>query len=258
LRALIAHGYVPVPVTGRGLEEVRERCRTYGLAAGVAEYGSALCLDRGERTVTLVGSDGDDAVRRVRAALQERDGVRLDPAHVHAVRAYRMGCDGRRQPLEAAEVAECLQASGVVGAIEAIQGENQTDLVASGVDKGAGLRALVDALEASGGGRTEVALAVGDTAADAPMLALARSAFVPAHATPEAMVAGAKRVRRPYQAGLALAVAQLLGHRPGTCARCSVGHQTTERELLLDLLSISEDGLRGLTLQTIKLGARLR
>jgi hydroxymethylpyrimidine pyrophosphatase-like HAD family hydrolase/adenine/guanine phosphoribosyltransferase-like PRPP-binding protein len=258
LRALIAHGYVPVPVTGRGLEEVRERCRAYGVAAGVAEYGSALCLDGGERTVTLVGPDGDDAVRRVRAALQERDGVRLDPAYVHAVRAYRMGSDGRRRPLEAAELTECLQAAGVAGAIEAIQGDNQTDLVASGVDKGAGLRALLDALAGSGDGRAEVALAVGDTAADAPMLALARSAFVPAHATPEAMVAGAKRVRRPYQAGLALAVAELLGHRPGSCARCRVGQQTTERELLLDLLSISEDGLRGLTLQTIKLGAGLR
>jgi hypothetical protein len=139
-----------------------------------------------------------------------------------------------------------------------IQGENQTDLVASGVDKGAGLRALVDTLAGSGDGRAEVALAVGDTAADAPMLVLARCAFVPAHATPQAMVAGAKRTRRPYQAGLALAVAELLGHRPGTCARCQVGQQTTERKLLLDLLSISEDGLRGLTLQTIKIGARLR
>jgi hydroxymethylpyrimidine pyrophosphatase-like HAD family hydrolase len=258
LRALIAHGYVPVPVTGRGLEEVRERCRTYGVAAGVAEYGSALCLDGGESTVTLVGPDGDAAVRRVRAVLQERDGVRLDPAYVYAVRAYRMGSEGRRRPLDAAEVTECLQAAGVAGAIEAIQGENQTDLVASGVDKGAGLRALVDSLAGSGDGRAEVALAVGDTAADAPMLALARSAFVPAHAAPEAMVAGAKRVRRPYQAGLALAVAELLGHRPGSCARCRVGQQTTERELLLDLLSISEDGLRGLTRQTIKLGARLR
>jgi len=259
LRALIAHEYLPVPVTGRGLEEVRDRCRAYGLVAGVAEYGSALCLDGGERTVTLVGTDGDAALRRVRAALQERDGVRLDPAFVHAVRAYRLGTDGRRRPLDVPEVTECLQAAGVAGAIEAIHGESQTDLVASGVNKGAGLLALVDALAADGGNRRpEIALAVGDTAADAPMLSLARSAFVPAHAAPEAMVARAKRVRRPYQAGLALAVAELLGHRPGGCARCRVGQQTTERGLLLDLLSVAEDGRRGLALRTIKLGARLR
>jgi hypothetical protein len=72
------------------------------------------------------------------------------------------------------------------------------------------------------------------------------------------MVARVKRVRRPYQAGLSLAVAQLLGHRPGGCARCRVGPQTTERRLLLDLLSVAEDGRRGLALRTIKLGARLR
>jgi len=259
LRALIAHGYLPVPVTGRGLEEVRERCRAYRLVAGVAEYGSALCLEGGERIVTLVGTDGHAALRRVRAALQERDGVRLDPAHVHAVRAYRMGIDGRRRPLGAAEVSQCLQAVGVAGAIEVIQGESQTDLVASGINKGTGLRALVDALARNGGsGRPEIALAVGDTAADAPMLALARAAFVPAHAAPEAMVASVKRVRRPYQAGLALAVAELLGHRPGACERCRVAQQTTGRELLLDLLSVPEDGLRGLVLGTIKLGAKLR
>jgi hydroxymethylpyrimidine pyrophosphatase-like HAD family hydrolase len=259
LRALIAHGYMPVPVSGRGLEEVRDRCRAYGLVAGVAEYGSALVLDRGERIVTLVGAEGDAAARRVRDVLRRRDGVRLDPAYAHAVRAYRIAAGGQRRPLDANEVTECVQAAGVGGAIRAIRGDNQTDLVVSGVDKGTGLRALVDALADSGGdGRPEIALAVGDTAADAPMLALARSAFVPAHASPEAMVVGARRVRRPYQAGLALAVGQLLGHRPGGCACCRLPPETTERQLMLDLLSVAEDGRRGLALRAMKLGATLR
>src|SRR5439155_4982851 len=259
LRALMAHGYLPVPVTGRSLVEVRERCRAYGVVAGVAEYGSALCLDGGESTIALVDADGDAAVGRVRAALQERDGVRLDPAYVHAVRAYRIGPDGGRRPLGAAEARECLRLPGVAGAVEAIQGESQTDFIASGINKGAGLLALVDALAGrSGDGRPEIALAVGDTAADASMLALARSAFVPAHAAPGARAPGAKRVRRPYQAGLALAVAELLGHRPGGCARCRVAQQTDEQELLVDLLSVAEDGLRGLALRTIKLEAKLR
>jgi pyrimidine operon attenuation protein/uracil phosphoribosyltransferase len=259
LRALIAHGYIPVPVTGRGLEEVRDRCRAYGLVAGVAEYGSALCLDGGERVVTLVGADGDRAMRRVRAALRERDGVCLDPAYVHAARAYRVAADGRRRPLAVGEVTECLRAAGAAGAVEAIQGDCQTDFVVRGTNKGAGLLALVDALADNGGnGRSEIALAVGDTGADAPMLALAQSAFVPAHAAREAMVAGAERVRGSYQVGLAFAVARLIGHRPGGCPRCRVAQQTTERELLLDLLSVAEGGLRGLALRTIKLGARLR
>jgi hydroxymethylpyrimidine pyrophosphatase-like HAD family hydrolase len=259
LRALIAHGYSPVAVSGRGLAEVRERCRAYGLAAGVAEYGSALCLDGGERVVTLVGADGHGALGRLRAALQERDGVHLDPAHVHALRAYRVGADSRRRPLDVEEVSECLHASGTAGAIEAIRGDSQTDLVASGIDKGTGLTALVDALAAGhGDGRPEVVLAVGDTAADAPMLALARSAFVPAHASGAAMIAGARRVRRRYQPGLALAVAELLGHHPGGCPRCRVPRQTSDGQLLLDLLSISEDGRRGIAARTLQLAARLR
>ncbi len=262
LRALIAHGYRPVLVTGRGLEEVRDRCRAYGLSAGVAEYGSALCLDGGERTVGLVKDDLAPALRRLRATLHERDGVRLDPAYAHAVRAYRVGSNGRRRPLRPAEVADCVEASGAADSVRVIPGGSQTDFVAAGIHKGAGLRALVQAL---GGDerepspvRAEIALAVGDTASDAPMLALARAAFVPSHAAAQATATGARRVRRPYQAGLSLAVADLLGHRPGGCACCRVPQQTAERELLLDLFSIAEDGRRGLALGTLRLASKLR
>jgi hypothetical protein len=67
---------------------------------------------------------------------------------------------------------------------------------------------------------SEIALAVGDTASDVSMLALGRSAFVPAHAGDAAMASNAVRLRSPYQAGLSLAVAELLGHRHGGCSRC--------------------------------------
>jgi hypothetical protein len=255
LRALIAHGYRPVPVTGRGLEEVSDRCRSYGLAGGVAEYGSVICLDGGDRAVALVGLDGAAALRRLRATLQARDGVCLDPAYAHAVRAYRVGNGGRRLPLRTSEVTGCLEASGVTGAVRAIPGESQTDFVALGVDKGGGLRALAAELAADA---QQIALAVGDTAADPPMLALARAAFVPAHATAEAMTTGARRVRRPYQAGLALAVGELLGHRPGGCELCRVAGSTPSRELLLELLSIPESGRRGLAMRTLRLALRSR
>lgn len=255
LRALIAHGYRPVPVTGRGLEEVRDRCRSYGLAGGVAEYGSVICLDGGERTVALVGPDGAAALRRLRAALQARDGVDLDPAFAHAVRAYRRDPEGRRRPLGPAEVTGCLEAAGTTGVVRAIPGDSQTDFVAVEVDKGVGLRAL--AAELAGDAR-QIAFAVGDTAADAPMLALARAAFVPSHAAPEAATTGAQRVARPYQAGLALAVAELLGHSPGGCELCRVAGMTPPRKLLLELLSIPESGRRGLALGTLRLALRHR
>ncbi len=261
LRALIAHGYRPVPVTGRGLDEVRDRCRAYGLVGGVAEYGSAMCLDAGERTVSLLNSASTMVMERLRAILRERDGVRLDPAYAHAVRAYRIGADGTRRPLAAREIAECVQACGGADAIRAIAGQGQTDFVPASVDKGTGLRALISALgdaEASRAGRPELALAVGDTAADAPMLALGARAFAPAHAAQAATAAGATRVSRPYQAGFSQAVGELLGHRPGGCGCCRVPEATAEGELLLDLLSIAEDGPRGLMPGALKLAWKLR
>jgi hydroxymethylpyrimidine pyrophosphatase-like HAD family hydrolase len=249
LRALIAHRHRPVLVTGRGLEEVRDRCRSYGLTAGVAEYGSVLCLDGGARTVVLVDDQHNAALRRLRAALSERDGVTLDPAYAHALRAYRLGANGYRRPLSAAEVAECLNASATTGMVQVIQGAGQSDFVAAGIDKGIGLRTLADALGGEGGKPaavgSQIALAVGDTSSDAPMLALGEAALVPAQAPAEALASGALRLRRSYQAGLSLAVEQLIGHRPGRCACCRIAPEAPRRRLLIDLFSIAEAGPRG-------------
>jgi hypothetical protein len=90
------------------------------------------------------------------------------------------------------------------------------------------------------------------------MLALGRAAFVPAHAGAEAMASGAARLRRPYQVGLSLAVAELLGHRPGGCARCRLARETSERRLLLDLFSFAEDGSRGLVPRALRFATTSR
>jgi hydroxymethylpyrimidine pyrophosphatase-like HAD family hydrolase len=258
LRALFAHGFRPVVVTGRGLAEVRDRCRAYALAGGVAEYGSVIWVDGGQGAARLLSTEAAAALRRLRAVLRECEGVRLDPAFSCAVRAYRIDGQGGRRPLGSQEVAECLDASGGTGTIRAIPGDSQTDFVAVGVDKGKGLRALIGALEAHQRDPHElrVSLAVGDTAADAPMLALASAAFVPAHAAPTATSTGARRVARPYQAGLYRAVAELLGHEPGSCRRCRVTGGPHDRDLLLDLLSVAEDGPRGLAAGAIRLAWR--
>ncbi len=58
LRALIAHGYRPVLVTGRSIGEVVERCHAYGLAGGVAEYGSATYLVDGNVTTPVTSARG--------------------------------------------------------------------------------------------------------------------------------------------------------------------------------------------------------
>jgi hypothetical protein len=194
LRALIAHGYRPVPVTGRGVVEVRERCQSYGLAAGVAEHGSAVYLDDGARVLTLVDEAPAAALRRLRAALLEHDGVRLDPTHLHSVRAYRLS-GGSPGALSDAVAAASIAAAGADGMIRVRPGDRQTDFIAAGVGTERALQALRDALG--------------------------------------------------EPADLARAVAPLIGHPPGWCACCRPGRATPERELLLDLFSIAEDGPRG-------------
>jgi hydroxymethylpyrimidine pyrophosphatase-like HAD family hydrolase len=262
LRALLAHGYQPVVVTGRGIDEVRDRCRIYGLQAGVAEYGSAIWVQRDERATRLIDRDTAAALDRLRAILEQREGVQLDPAFKHAVRAYCVRADGQRRPLDAAEVGECLEAAAAAGAVRAIPGYSQTDFAPVAVDKGTGLRALARVLQADDHGCStdglEIALAVGDTAADAPMLALASAAFTPAHAVPAATRTGARRLGRPYQAGLYVAVGELLGHEPGSCPCCRVPPPTRERDLLLDLLSVTEDGHSRLPLKALRLAWKLR
>ncbi|HET8977065.1 MAG TPA: hypothetical protein VFN87_02845 [Solirubrobacteraceae bacterium] len=264
LRALRAHGYVVVPVTGRGREEVRDRCRAYGLIAGVAEYGAVLCLDGGTRAVCLLDEDARHALDRLRESLRAREpeGIRLDPAFAHAVRAYRLGPGGARRPLTSAEADACLTAGGPAARarLRAIRGDSQTDFVAAAVDKGTGVRALLAALaeDPAFGGRPDLALAVGDSAADVPMLTLGRAAYVPAHAPAAASAAGARRTTRPYQAGLAQAVGALLGHPPGGCEQCRAPQAGAAGDLLLDLLSVSEGGRRGLVPAALRVAWRLR
>ncbi len=255
LRALIAHGFRPVLATGRSVGEVADRCRAYGLEAGVAEYGAALCLDGGARVIGLVDEPGVGALARLRSELRAREGVRLDRAFRYAVRAYRIGDGGRRRPLEDTETADCLRSCGADGGVRAIVGDSQTDFVDAAVDKGSGLRALTAAL-----GIVEdrpIAVAVGDTSADAPMLALAHAAFVPGHAHALAARTGARRVRRPYQAGLAEAVGQVLGHPPGGCPSCRLPRPLGDRALLLDLLSVAGDGRARLAIRAARLARRV-
>jgi hypothetical protein len=51
----------------------------------------------------------------------------------------------------------------------------------------------------------------------------------------------------PYQTGLADAVGELLGHRPGTCSRCAVPALPADTRTLLRLLRVPE-GSRAQTL----------
>lgn len=254
LRALLSHGYRPLLASGRSAAEIVERCRAYGLAGGVAEYGAVTYDTQEDRLRVLLSPDQGGRLDRLRAGLVTIEGVHVDPEYRYSVRAFRYARGGRRVRLDAATSARAL--SGVArGEIAVIDGEGQTDFVVRAIDKGVGLRALTSALGSAHDARP-LAFAVGDTAADLPAFDLAAVAFAPANATAAARSAGVTVLRRAYQAGLEEAVRTVLGHRPGGCIRCRGPRLTDERELLLRVLGAQERGRLGMGMQGMRLAVR--
>ena len=116
------------------------------------------------------------------------------PDYGYAVRAYRRDPSGRRRGLLPETASLAIEQAAGEGRLRAIQGDSQTDFVPVGIDKGVGLRALVAALEPSTSvSQVPVALAVGDTVSDLPLLACARLGLAPAHADAAVQRAGARR-----------------------------------------------------------------
>ncbi|MDX6628446.1 MAG: hypothetical protein QOH00_692, partial [Gaiellales bacterium] len=241
LRALIAHGYCPVLVSGRSAGEVADRCRSYGLAGGVAEYGAVVYTTEPEQSEGLLPDADRALLERARAALADFEEAHVDEGYRHAVRAFAEDERGRRGPLARRIADSVVTASGDPKRIRAIVGESQTDFIA-GVDKGVGVRALAGRLGRQERGEPALAFAVGDTAADLPMLREARLAFAPAHAGDDVRRAGVEIMTAPYQPGLALAVGRLLGHEPGACPVCRPPRLSAGAELLVGLLSVGEWG----------------
>jgi hydroxymethylpyrimidine pyrophosphatase-like HAD family hydrolase/membrane-associated phospholipid phosphatase len=250
LRGLHAHGYRPVLVSGRSLQEVRARCAAYRLPGAVGEYGAVLYDHRSGREHSLLTSADEQALSALRRALEDRDGVFLDPAYRHCVRVHRLGSDGGRGGLAPEAIAAALAEAGVEERVRVVPGALQTDFVPAGVDKGRGLTALTDLL-----GGPPVAMAVGDSAADLPMLDLAASAFAPANAAPE-LRGRARVLRAPYGAGLLAAVRSLVGHR--SChACCAPRPQGPDRRVLVTALGALDGGKGAKALRALALAGRL-
>ena len=257
LRALIAHGYRPLIVTGRSLGDVIERCRAYRLAGAVAEYGSAIYTARDQLVTVISSSDEQDAMARLRAEFRGLDGVFLDDDYTHAIRAFVRDSRGARGPLPPEMIAEA-QRVAAAEQVSRVEGDDQTDFVPQSIDKGRGVRSLAAALVAGApvDGDAPLEFAVGDTVTDIPLLALAKRPFAPAHGK-QALGGQFTVTRGGYQQGFAEAVGSLIGHAPGSCAQCGLASPSAERRLLLGVLGVRERGMRRLPSQVLKLMPRL-
>ncbi|MEY9936469.1 HAD family hydrolase [Streptacidiphilus sp. MAP5-3] len=255
LRALRAHGFRTVLATGRSLAEVRDRCAAYGLAGGVGEYG-AVCFDAVSDRHRVVLDDarraqGDGGLA---ALLASRPGHETDLLSRWCVRASVRRRDGRRTGLPEAETEELLRREPFARLFGAVPGDAQTDFVPRGADKAVGVRALFALM---GEPAAPPLLAVGDGPVDLPLLRWSRHGAVPAHARRLAGRApagdGIRVTRGAYQAGLAEAVATLLGHRPGRCPVCRPPALPAETRAVLDVLALPEAGRSGALARLMRL-----
>ena len=241
LRALIAHGYRPVLATGRSVPEVRDRCLAFGLAGGVAEYGSAIYC--GGEPVDLRPPQSAALLDLIRKELSGCSGVEVDPDYRYAVRARS---DSGPLPTELIRQIPALSDPDV----RIVRGDGQTDVTAAGIDKGTGLAALADLLSDPG-----CAFAIGDSLPDIPLLACAALARAPRNARFGSAGAGIQRTRRAYQAGLSEACTDLLGHRPGRCLVCRPATFTSRTKTMLAILDLRANGLATIPVGTAAVGA---
>ncbi len=256
LRALILHGFRPVLATGRSLDDVRERCESYRLAGGTAEYG-AVIYDHLTGSVEELLSEADCRnLDRLRTALSGIKGVFVDSNFRFAVRAYRKDAGGDHRGLSPDDSSLALELSHLDLAMRVIPGHHQTDFMVASIDKGTGLRRLLEKMDKQTSAKTtDLAFAVGDTLSDLPMLSLAKKAYIPRHADPAISQDFIQRMAGSYQSGLAQAVQSILGHKPGTCPVCQWSARSRQRELFLGLLSAQEGGTWGMVAQAVKLSA---
>ena len=209
LRLLRDHDVSVVLNTGRGVDDVHDYCRAYGLAGGLGEFGSVFVDAVAGRELALIDAVGGAELARCREALGTRPDVCCDPGYRHSIRAYRYR-NRRTVGLGPAEMAELFARAGC-GRLEAIHRPEDTYIMQKGTGKAAGVIAVRRYL----GCEEEPAAAIGDSKYDVPALELAERGYAPANCARSvralARRGGCRVMRRPYQQGLLEAVRDLVG-----------------------------------------------
>jgi haloacid dehalogenase-like hydrolase len=239
LSLLHAHGVGIAVNTARAIGEVKAYCEAYGCAGGVAEYGSAAWDAVGGRERVLVSAAARGELERVRSALRELPGVFLDDEYRYSIRAYTYERNATA-PVPTVLVKTLL--SRLATKTLAVRPTTiDTAIHASDVDKGRGLRGLLDLVGPLG---LDDVVAVGDSEPDLAMFEVAGRSFAPASIVcrPAARKLGCRIVAAAHQRGL-LRAARLLLHPDGRrCERCRVAERARPRtaHLFVRLLEVAD------------------
>lgn len=256
LRCLHAHGYALAINTARSAREVKEYSSAYGLVGGVAEYGSYIFDAVGKHERILVSGKALGQLEELRQALRQIPGIFINDGYEYSIRAYSYQRNGT-VPLPTNMVPN-LVAALKLDLLRVHQTSIDTTIIASDVDKGRGLAALLELA-----GRPDAAtVAIGDSEPDLAMFRVADQCFAPGRiGRPDLVKAvGGKVVRAPAQRGL-LEISRLLTHRDGIrCQKCpplEIEGSDQDR-LFLDLLEIADKEPLALLLRALLRPASLR
>lgn len=245
LRALQAHGQQVLVTTRRSLGEVRERCRTYRLAGGIAEDGAVTWDARREQVLTLLPLEVRRDLARLREALLSETDLMTDPRYEHSIRLFHLTASGRRG-VAADRVREWLSRLRVDD-LEVIEEHRYTVIRPAGADRVAALEGLRSTMSETA--REAPLTVVSGPNADMRLLGAAGRRYVIGNAPPEVRTLAAevevRRVSRPAQGGLLQVVGRVLHGRRRRCRTCTLPRQGRADAALLQLLGVQDRGRRG-------------
>jgi hydroxymethylpyrimidine pyrophosphatase-like HAD family hydrolase len=239
LSLLHSHGITVAVNTARTTEEVKEYCRAYGFAGGVAEYGAWAWDAITGNEVVLVNQKDLEQLDELAQELRKIPGVFMNDRCRYSVRAYMYVPTGT-VPVPR-PVIETLMSRLKVDRLKLHQTSLDTAITARTVDKGKGLVALKEIV----GQTTAETASVGDTESDLSMFAVSDRSYAPKNMVSCWSIAksmGCQRVSGTCQVGL-LQIAQAVAHKKGVrCHHCSAvsGKWGDEPDLFLDLLRIAD------------------
>jgi hydroxymethylpyrimidine pyrophosphatase-like HAD family hydrolase len=236
LSLLHVHKFSVALNTARSASEVKDYCKAYSLAGGVAEHGGYLWDAVSQRERVLISAETARQLEVLRRHLRSISGVFLDERHQYSIRAFTY----REKPLGMIQslLSSARSSSVGDGALAPISTHivNQllvdlrldrlafhhtmidTTIVAKEVDKGTGLVALRDWVLAP----NAETIAVGDSEPDLAMFRVATRAFAPSNicCRRQAHLLGCRIVHHPYQRGLLEIVRKIIHPDDRRCALC--------------------------------------
>lgn len=237
LSLLSAHEFSVALNTARSAAEVKDYCKAYSLAGGVAEYGGYLWDAVGQRERVLISTEAARQLEKLRSHLQGIPGVFLDERHRYSIRAftYRDKPPGLLRSLLESERSSSIGDGALAPITTHIVHQLLVDLqldrltfhhttidttiVAKEVDKGTGLAVLRDWILA----KDAETIAVGDGEPDLAMFRVATHSFAPANVGPKGQTRlfSCQVASHHHQQGLLEIVRKIIHSDGRDCEQCS-------------------------------------